>query len=297
MRTMRFRPMIWAAYAITLLLGVKFYMSSWQSNLGLNDHGQLANTISQSFQFLKNKEDGPKGIITGATSTPEKPASEKKKEPEASASEPKDSPKKEDPTSQNPEAAKTEAAKTESTNKSGADEAAISVPEMPDSEKILLQRLAARRASIEEREKALLEREALAAAAEQKLEARIAELKAADEELKTAVEQRKAGLQIGLLSLAVEQRKAEQTNLKPLVIMYETMKPKDAARIFEKLQLADLLPVAQAMNPRKLSEVLAQVDPAIAGKITVGLAPFLRSRNPEPSGLIPELPDLPVKTR
>ena len=281
MRTMRFRPMIWAAYAITLLLGVKFYMSSWQSNLGLNDHGQLANTISQSFQFLKNKEDGPKGIITGATSTPEKPASEKKKEPEASASEPKDSPKKEDPTSQNPEAAKTEAAKTESTNKSGADEAAISVPEMPDSEKILLQRLAARRASIEEREKALLEREALAAAAEQKLEARIAELKAADEELKTAV----------------EQRKAEQTNLKPLVIMYETMKPKDAARIFEKLQLADLLPVAQAMNPRKLSEVLAQVDPAIAGKITVGLAPFLRSRNPEPSGLIPELPDLPVKTR
>ena len=280
MKSLRFRPMILAAYAITLLLGVKFYMSSATSNMGLNDHGQLANTISQSFVFLKNKDERPSGIVTGATPTPEK-----KKEPDAtppvgeaaSKDVSKDGSKKGEAAAQSAEAPTTEPAK-----QPGADNEAISVPETPDSEKTLLQRLAARRATLEEREKALLEREALAAAAEQRLEARIAELKAADAELKTAL----------------EARKAEQTNLKPLVIMYEAMKPKDAARIFEKLQLADLLPVAQAMNPRKLSDVLAQVDPAVAGRITVGLAPFLRKvPGTDQNGTVPELPDLPVKTR
>ncbi len=54
--------------------------------------------------------------------------------------------------------------------------------------------------------------------------------------------------------------------------MYETMKPKEAARVFDKLDLAVLVPVVNAMNPRKMAEVLAAMSPEAASKLTVELA-------------------------
>ena len=66
--------------------------------------------------------------------------------------------------------------------------------------------------------------------------------------------------------------KAQAEQFKSLVTMYETMKPKDAARIFDRLDLKILVEVSTQMNPRKMSEVLAQMTPEAAERLTVELA-------------------------
>jgi flagellar motility protein MotE (MotC chaperone) len=57
-----------------------------------------------------------------------------------------------------------------------------------------------------------------------------------------------------------------------LVKTYETMKPKDAARIFDTLEMEVLIEVAQRMKEAKLAPVLAAMDPAKAQSVTVELA-------------------------
>ena len=54
--------------------------------------------------------------------------------------------------------------------------------------------------------------------------------------------------------------------------MYENMKSKDAARIFERLDMRILVEVATKINPRKMSEILAQMAPESAERLTVELA-------------------------
>jgi flagellar motility protein MotE (MotC chaperone) len=50
------------------------------------------------------------------------------------------------------------------------------------------------------------------------------------------------------------------------------MKPKDAARIFEQLDMETLLLVAEPMKERKLAPIMAQMNPTKAMEITVELA-------------------------
>jgi flagellar motility protein MotE (MotC chaperone) len=50
------------------------------------------------------------------------------------------------------------------------------------------------------------------------------------------------------------------------------MKPKDAARIFEKLDMETLLLVAERMKERKLAPIMAKMDPTKAKDITEELA-------------------------
>ena len=50
------------------------------------------------------------------------------------------------------------------------------------------------------------------------------------------------------------------------------MKPKDAARILEELEMATLLQVAERMSERKLAPVMANMNPAKAKAITEELA-------------------------
>ena len=54
--------------------------------------------------------------------------------------------------------------------------------------------------------------------------------------------------------------------------MYENMKPKDAARIFDRLDMKILVDVSTQMNPRKMSDILAQMTPDAAERLTVELA-------------------------
>ncbi|CAI9402503.1 hypothetical protein ANOBCDAF_00921 [Pleomorphomonas sp. T1.2MG-36] len=53
-----------------------------------------------------------------------------------------------------------------------------------------------------------------------------------------------------------------------LVSLYEGMKPKAAAAVFDKLDTGTLLELAGHMNPRKLSPILAAMDPDKASRIT-----------------------------
>ena len=63
-----------------------------------------------------------------------------------------------------------------------------------------------------------------------------------------------------------------EQQLKSLVKVYENMKPKDAARIFEQLDLDILLDVAERMREAKMAPILANMDPGKAKQITVELA-------------------------
>lgn len=124
-------------------------------------------------------------------------------------------------------------------------------------EKALLERLSQRREEIEARMRELEMRERLLDSAEKKLDGKLGDLK--------QLEDRNAG---AAGSAAAEEAKA----VKNLVIMYEAMKPKDAARVFDRLSLDVLVPVVQQMNPRKMSEVLAAMAPEKAEKLTIALA-------------------------
>lgn len=157
-------------------------------------------------------------------------------------------------------------------------EAVPNLPDVEDIDRTVLERLQERRAALDQRDKEQNDREALLAAAEKQLEARMAELKALDETTKDDM----------------AKKESDALTLKPLIVMYETMKPKDAARIFEKLDVKAVLPIASGMNPKKFAEVLAQIDPAIAGKLTLGLQVLA---NPSPGqgagkGELPELADV-----
>jgi flagellar motility protein MotE (MotC chaperone) len=130
-------------------------------------------------------------------------------------------------------------------------------------ERALLERLGERREEIDARMRELEMRERLLDTAEKKLDSRFGDLK----ELET-----KAGGGPGAKPPG-EEAKA----IKNLVIMYEAMKPKDAARVFDRLSLDVLVPVVQQMNPRKMSEVLAVMAPDRAEKLTVALASMARN--------------------
>ncbi len=111
-------------------------------------------------------------------------------------------------------------------------------------ERALLERLQERRQELDARNRDLELRENLIKDAEKRLENRIDELKDVENRING-----KGGEQAA--------------KLKSLVIMYEGMKPKDAARIFDKLDQGVLVDVASVMNPRKLADVLALMNAEI----------------------------------
>lgn len=129
--------------------------------------------------------------------------------------------------------------------------------EPSDAERALLESLTERRGQLEERSSEIETRERLLQGAEQRLENRIGELKSIEERLSASAKQRE---------------EAEKASLKNLVTMYEVMKPKDAAQIFDRLAHDVLVPVVMQMNPRKMSEILAVMSPEAAEKLTIALA-------------------------
>ncbi len=134
---------------------------------------------------------------------------------------------------------------------------------MSPAERALVERLGERRDEIDARRRELDMREKLLETAERKLDGRVGELKAVEEKL-DAKKDEKDG--------------AEAQGLKKLIIMYENMKPKDAARVFDRLPADVLVPMVLQMNPRKMSEVLASMSGEAAEKLTVALAARARAK-------------------
>jgi len=124
-------------------------------------------------------------------------------------------------------------------------------------ERAILERLSERRNELEARAKDLDMRESLLKAAEKQLETRINELRDLESRANSA-----------------QQSKAENEaqNLKNLVTMYDNMKAKDAAKIFDRLDMRVLIEVASLINPRRMSDIMAQMTPEAAERLTIELA-------------------------
>src|SRR5258706_13850033 len=72
----------------------------------------------------------------------------------------------------------------------------------------------------------------------------------------------------------VEKKKEEEdaSKFKSLVSMYENMKAKDAAKIFDRLDLRILVEVVNAMNARRMSDILGLMTPEAAERLTIEIA-------------------------
>lgn len=124
-------------------------------------------------------------------------------------------------------------------------------------ERAVLESLGRRRESLQEQEGQLDLREKLLQATEERIQKRVDELKVLEQRIEAAVEKK---------------RQQEENEVAGLVTMYETMKPKDAARIFDRLSLPILLKVVRQMKPRKMADVLAKMSPEAAERLTVAIA-------------------------
>lgn len=120
----------------------------------------------------------------------------------------------------------------------------------------LFEDLAARRKSLQNQERELAVREALLKAAEQEINQKYKEL---------------ISLRSEIQDLLVEQSSEEQKRITSLVKIYEGMKPKDAARIFNTLDLDVLLQVVSQMSERKTAPIIASMNPDRARTLTIML--------------------------
>lgn len=120
----------------------------------------------------------------------------------------------------------------------------------------LLKHYADRRAELEKNARDVAQREALLSAAEKRIDQKLKEMEKVRSEIQN------------LLKMG-DERQSQQ--LDSLVKIYETMKPKEAARIFEELELPVLLDVIQKMKETKTAPILAAMDPVKAKEVTSAL--------------------------
>jgi flagellar motility protein MotE (MotC chaperone) len=146
---------------------------------------------------------------------------------------------------------------------------------MSASERALLERLQERRSELDARARALDMRENLLKAAEKRIEARVNELKETESRITVA---------------NGKKDEADAARFKSLVTMYENMKAKDAARIFDRLDLKILVDVTNQINPRRMADILAQMAPDAAERLTVELASRATGDKPAPGPT--ELPEI-----
>ena len=153
-------------------------------------------------------------------------------------------------------------------------------PQPSPAERAILERLTERRQELDKRARELDIREGLIAEAEKRVEARLAEIKSAQAQLAVAAEQK---------------NEAEAARFKGLVTMYENMKPRDAAKIFDRLDVGVLIEVASQINPRNMSEILAQMSPDTAERLTVELASRAKAVSKGASADLPKIEGRPAR--
>ena len=125
------------------------------------------------------------------------------------------------------------------------------------SERAILERLQSRRQELEARAREIDIRENLLKAAEKRIESRVEEMKAVESRITTATGQK---------------AETDAARFKGIITMYEGMKPKDAARVFDRLEMSVLIEIASQIAPRKMSDILGLMMPEAAERLTVELA-------------------------
>ena len=142
------------------------------------------------------------------------------------------------------------------------------------SERAILERLQARRQELETRAREIDIRESLLKATEKRVEARVEELKAIESRISTATQQK---------------NEAEAARFKGIITMYEGMKPKDAAKVFDRLEMPVLFEIASQIAPRKMADILGLMAPEAAERLTVEMA---RRAGTDKSATMEDLPKI-----
>jgi flagellar motility protein MotE (MotC chaperone) len=145
------------------------------------------------------------------------------------------------------------------------------------SERAILERLQSRRQELEARAREIDIRESLLKSAEKRIESKVEELKAVESRIGTAAEQK---------------TEADTARFKGIITMYEGMKPKDAAKVFDRLEMSVLFEIASQIAPRKMSDILGLMSPEAAERLTVEMA---RRAGPDRSANASDLPKIEGK--
>jgi flagellar motility protein MotE (MotC chaperone) len=145
-------------------------------------------------------------------------------------------------------------------------------------ERAILESLQKRRAELDARSRELDVREDLLRAAEKRVGGRIDELKDLEARVGAILQQKDEG---------------EAARFKNVVTMYENMKAKDAAKIFDGLDIRILLDVAKEINPRRMSDILALMTPENAQRLTIELAVRSAQKDPTQAAELPKIQGRP----
>ncbi len=133
----------------------------------------------------------------------------------------------------------------------------IDVTNISPAEFELLENLSERRNELDARAAEIDMREKLLAAAEQRIDGKIDELKK---------------MQATIEALLREFDEGEESKIESLAKIYEKMKPKNAARIWNQLDVNVVVDVIERMRGAKAAPILAAMEPAKAKTVTVELA-------------------------
>jgi flagellar motility protein MotE (MotC chaperone) len=167
-------------------------------------------------------------------------------------------------------------------------EAAPAAPEPPPQdmpkplpsagERAVLESLQQRRQELETRSREMEVRDSLLKAAEKRIEQRLQDLKDAETRISGA---------------SAKREEEDLAKFKSLVTMYENMKAKEAAKIFDRLDLRVLVEIAQKMNPRRMSDILGVMTPEAAERLTIEIANRSGAIGAGSSSSAPSVPELP----
>jgi flagellar motility protein MotE (MotC chaperone) len=144
-----------------------------------------------------------------------------------------------------------------------ADQAGLSQSEVQ-----VLQALGERRKALDARAAEIETKADVLGAAEKRVEARLAELKKLEAQVQAM---------LGTLDAQEQQR------IDGLVNVYQRMKPKEAATIFDGLDDETLTKVASRMKQQNLAEIMGKMSPERARKLTRALANLRDAAPPSPT--------------
>lgn len=121
----------------------------------------------------------------------------------------------------------------------------------------LLQSLSKRREELDRWEDNIKIKESVLDAAEKRIDEKIQQIE---------------GMKKQVAALLAQYNKQEDAKINSLVKIYENMKPAEAARIFDEVEMPILLLVIDAMAEKKAAPILAAMEPKKAKQLTVELA-------------------------
>jgi flagellar motility protein MotE (MotC chaperone) len=216
----------------------------------------------ETFNFPGGNKTEAAADITGSV--------DEKKEEKSKEEKPKEERLKEE--TAKPAVAPPEVAKPEG----GAVMPAQGAPVSP-SERAILERLQSRRQELEARAREIDIRESLLKAAEKRIESKVQEMKAVESRIAAVSEQK---------------TEADAAHFKGIITMYESMKPKDAAKVFDRLEMPVLFEIASQIAPRKMSDILGLMSTEAAERLTTEMA---RRAGPNKSASAADLPKIEGK--